>query len=76
VGYAVEVAKQAGARRLALFHHDPTHADDVLDRLALEAAELAGESLSVFMAVEGTTIDLAAGGRISLPSRPVMAAGT
>ena len=29
--YAVHVAREAGARRLALFHHDPTHDDDALD---------------------------------------------
>ena len=33
VGYAVRVAAAAGARRLALFHHDPAHGDDTVDRL-------------------------------------------
>jgi ribonuclease BN (tRNA processing enzyme) len=76
VAYAVEVAKQAGVRQLALFHHDPTHGDDVLDRLALETARLAGPSLRVVMAAENMTIDLEPGGRVPLPSWPAMAVGT
>ncbi len=39
VEYAVHVAAEAGARRLALFHHDPEHDDEVLDLLGLAAAE-------------------------------------
>lgn len=35
--YAVHVAAEAGARTLALFHHDPIHDDDQIDRL-VEAA--------------------------------------
>ena len=34
VDYAVEVAAASGAHTLALFHHDPSHGDDVVDRLA------------------------------------------
>jgi phosphoribosyl 1,2-cyclic phosphodiesterase len=33
VDYAVLVAKEAGAKRLALFHHDPAHSDEDLDHL-------------------------------------------
>ena len=35
VDYAVRVAAEAGARRLALFHHDPAHADADVDRILL-----------------------------------------
>ena len=31
--YAVRVAEEAGAKKLALFHHDPAHTDDDLDCL-------------------------------------------
>lgn len=31
--YALRVASDAGARRLCLFHHDPSHSDDDLDRM-------------------------------------------
>ena len=37
VDYAVHVAKEAGARRLALFHHDPTHDDDAVDAILAHA---------------------------------------
>ena len=57
IDYAVNVAAQAGARRVALFHHDPSHDDDTLDALAAAAAEQ-GEALGVevIAAYEGLTI--------------------
>lgn len=60
VAYAVEVAAQAGARRLALFHHDPSHGDEVVDRLLAEARDLArGTSIvEVIAASEGLTVSL------------------
>ena len=39
--YAVHVAKEAGARRLALFHHDPTHHDLAVDSILADARSLA-----------------------------------
>src|SRR4051794_7319432 len=39
IDYALLVAKEAGARRVALFHHDPAHGDDELDRLLADAQE-------------------------------------
>ena len=57
IDYAVNVAAQAGARRLALFHHDPAHDDDTLDALTAAAAQQ-GEALGVevIAAYEGLTI--------------------
>ena len=40
IEYAVHVAKEAGARELALFHHCPTHGDDRLDTILRDAREL------------------------------------
>jgi ribonuclease BN (tRNA processing enzyme) len=40
VGYALHVAREAGVRTLALFHHDPLHGDDDMDRIANNASEL------------------------------------
>jgi phosphoribosyl 1,2-cyclic phosphodiesterase len=37
VDYAVSLAKAAGVRRLALFHHDPAHDDDTLDAIVAGA---------------------------------------
>jgi phosphoribosyl 1,2-cyclic phosphodiesterase len=41
VDYAVTVAKEAGAHRLALFHHDPTHHDEAVDEMLAHARRLA-----------------------------------
>lgn len=61
VEFAVHVAVTCGARRLALFHHDPTHDDDTVDRL-LERARACvprGVTLEVLAAAEGLTVTLA-----------------
>jgi phosphoribosyl 1,2-cyclic phosphodiesterase len=60
IGYAVRVAAEAGARRLVLFHHDPAHDDEELDRVLRWAEEeAAGTSIQeVIAAVEGMTISL------------------
>lgn len=58
VDYAVHVARQSGARRLALFHHDPVHDDDWLDCLLGEARLAASADLEVVSAYEGLTIAL------------------
>ena len=59
--YAVEVARQAGVRSLALFSHDPLHTDDELAAIESHAQELgAAAGLSqVFSAREGARIALA-----------------
>ncbi len=57
--YAVWLAAQVRARRLALFHHDPDRDDDLLDRLADEARVCgAAMGVEVFAAREGLTISL------------------
>ena len=60
VRYAVEVARQSGAKCLALFHHDPAHEDDEVDLLAAEAKEWAAELgvPEVFAASEGMRVVL------------------
>jgi phosphoribosyl 1,2-cyclic phosphodiesterase len=60
IDYALHVAREAGARRIALFHHDPAHTDDEIDRL-LDAARTRGASLGlteVLAAYEGLTVSL------------------
>jgi phosphoribosyl 1,2-cyclic phosphodiesterase len=57
VDYAVWVAKEAGARRLALFHHDPQRDDDSLDEVAACAARAAERfGVEVFAAREGLQV--------------------
>lgn len=61
VDYAVEVARRSGARRLALFHHDPSHGDEMVDALLAQARE-AGERAGleeVLAASEGLTVSFA-----------------
>jgi len=41
VDYAVLVARESGARNIVLFHHDPVHGDDEMDRIGDEARALA-----------------------------------
>jgi len=60
VDYAVHVAKESGAKRLALFHHDPSHGDDFVDDL-LRGARTAANGCGieeVVAAGEGLTISL------------------
>lgn len=59
-GYAVEVARQAGAKSLALFSHDPMHTDEQLEAIEVDAKELGADAgiAEVFSAREGMTIHL------------------
>lgn len=60
VDYAVHVARVAGARRLALFHHDPAHDDAEVDKVLAHARLCAAGTCvdEVFAAYEGLTISL------------------
>jgi phosphoribosyl 1,2-cyclic phosphodiesterase len=60
IAYAVHVAHEAGAHDLALFHHDPLHADDDLDRLLADARAMqeAGHLDNVLSASEGLTVEV------------------
>ncbi len=58
---AVDLAVEAGARRLALFHHEPEHTDAAMDDIVARAREYAGQrggTLEVFAATEGMTLNL------------------
>lgn len=58
--YAIEVARQAGVRNLALFSHDPLHTDEQLSAIE-QQAQTAGERAGlhrVFSAREGMRLDL------------------
>ncbi len=54
---AVAFAEMTGARRLALFHHDPAHDDTAVERLELEAREAARTTWAQ-AARQGATITL------------------
>jgi phosphoribosyl 1,2-cyclic phosphodiesterase len=53
--YAVGLGVAAGARQVALFHHDPARTDDEVDRLV---ADLVAAPVAVLAACEGAVIDL------------------
>jgi ribonuclease BN (tRNA processing enzyme) len=52
---ACEVARQCGARKLALIHHAPTYSDDMLARMEQDAQQLFS---AAFTAYEGLEIVL------------------
>ena len=58
VEYAVFVAQEAGAKRLALFHHDPAHDDEAMDQIVDAAREAASSTglEEVIAAYEGLTL--------------------
>jgi phosphoribosyl 1,2-cyclic phosphodiesterase len=58
IDYALHVAHEAGAKRLALFHHDPSHSDVFIDQLLAEARETARrlDVEEVIAAGEGMTL--------------------
>jgi phosphoribosyl 1,2-cyclic phosphodiesterase len=63
----VFVAKEAGAKRLALFHHDPARDDESLDEVlrglqaSLGESGPAGSGVEVLAAAEGLTISFEEG---------------
>ena len=54
--YAVGLAEKASAGRVLLYHHHPDRTDDELDALG---SQLQRSGLSVEVAVEGETLDVA-----------------
>jgi phosphoribosyl 1,2-cyclic phosphodiesterase len=59
IDYALLVAREAGARRLAMFHHDPAHDDDEMDRLFKQASSCGAlTGLEVLCAYEGMRLTL------------------
>jgi ribonuclease BN (tRNA processing enzyme) len=60
IAYAVHVAAVAHARNLVLFHHDPLHEDDDVDRLLDEARSFdeAAQLEGVLAASEGLELEI------------------
>jgi CheY-like chemotaxis protein len=70
--WALDYAVTAGAKRFALFHHDPLRTDEAVDRLVdvcRRRAAAAGSELEVFAAAEGQVVELAE--REAATARPV-----
>lgn len=60
---AVKVAKAANVKKLVIFHHDPLHNDDFLDRVGEAAAQ---QFPNTFMAREGLSLQLVESERVNL----------
>jgi phosphoribosyl 1,2-cyclic phosphodiesterase len=59
IGDAVAFAHAAGARRLLLFHHDPSHADEDLERMEADARALSSDDPEPpTLAHEGMVVDM------------------
>jgi phosphoribosyl 1,2-cyclic phosphodiesterase len=59
VADTVAYSRAVGARRLLLFHHEPAHGDDSLERLEHRARSLAGrDGLRPALAREGMVVEL------------------
>jgi len=57
----VRFAVDTGAKRLAVFHHDPEHTDDILDQnleYCREIVRRAGSGMECFAARDGLRVDL------------------
>jgi len=78
IEYAVDVSLAAGVKRLALFHHDPTHDDHMLDRVVEVCRQRVAAhhgTLEVFAAAEGLVVELSEGaGMASAPAETAMSA--
>jgi ribonuclease BN (tRNA processing enzyme) len=60
ISHAVAVAEAAGARRLALFHHDPAHGDDTVDEMLAESRAQA-RGVDVCAAAQGEVLSVSSG---------------
>ena len=68
--YAVLIARAAGARRIALTHHDPMRSDDEIDvALARLRSEAAAGGPEIIAAAEGLVIEI--GNGVATPGSPV-----
>jgi phosphoribosyl 1,2-cyclic phosphodiesterase len=58
--YAVHVARESGAKLLALYHHDPAHGDAEVDAIAARAADVSAHvgGPEVIAAAEGMVLEL------------------
>ncbi len=67
IEYAVDVAAAAGVRQLVLFHHDPAHDDQTLQRMESAArarAAVRAEGLDVLAGREGLEVEVRGSGAV------------
>ena len=71
----VRLARAAGAKKLLLFHHDPTYSDSQLQEVqatavAYQAQDTTRPTCEVLIAYEGLTLDLTPRGATELRFMP------
>jgi phosphoribosyl 1,2-cyclic phosphodiesterase len=80
VSDALKFARRVGARRVALFHHDPLHTDEFLDALHATARrrwqQLGGDPSLVQMGMEGAELEIGSDGLDDARQQAVSTAGT
>jgi len=56
---AIDICREAGVRRVVLYHHAPAHSDDQMDRIAAEyLAKGAAVGIEVLTSFEGMTLPI------------------
>lgn len=60
VSHSVTMGRRANVGQLVLFHHDPSHDDDDLERLLAQAVTLWGAPRPPILAFEGMAVELVA----------------
>jgi phosphoribosyl 1,2-cyclic phosphodiesterase len=58
--HALEFAARVGAKEIVLFHHDPSHDDEMLERLLADAVRRSKPAFRVSGGCEGTVFELGA----------------
>ena len=53
----VRLAREAGVKKLILYHHDPESTDPVVDKILADAQEIADGSVAVDAAREGLVVE-------------------
>ncbi|MEP7201294.1 MAG: MBL fold metallo-hydrolase [Ilumatobacteraceae bacterium] len=76
VEYVVDVACAAGVKQTVLYHHDPSHDDDTIDRLVEQANAQAKGRTQVVAAAEGNVLEVASTSPPTSPNKPPSAAAS
>ncbi len=61
VDYTVDIAAKANVKRLILYHHDPTHNDETVDKMLSHARKIGNEKneqMKIYAAYEGLELTL------------------
>jgi phosphoribosyl 1,2-cyclic phosphodiesterase len=59
VDYTVRLGIRAGVKKLLLFHHDPSHSDDMVDQILAHCQALAaGADMQIEAAAEGSVLEV------------------